>query len=58
MATQVSGTGDVSSGSLTSDAQPAGDFCTTRDSASLAGKNIGDLLNGVGLSWGWFQGGI
>ena len=58
MATQVSGTGDVSSGAVTSDPQPAGDACTTRDSASLAGKNIGDLLNTAGLNWGWFEGGF
>src|SRR4029077_7631237 len=24
----------------------------------LSGKNIGDLLNEAGLSWGWFEGGF
>src|SRR5215831_848078 len=24
----------------------------------MSGQNIGDLLNGAGLSWGWFQGGF
>ncbi len=49
---------DVTDGSLTDDAQPTGDTCTTRDSAHLTGKNIGDLLNAAGLTWGWFQGGF
>jgi phospholipase C len=33
-------------------------MCTTRDSAHLTGKNIGDLLNAAGLTWGWFEGGF
>jgi phospholipase C len=44
--------------SLISDAQPYYDDCSTRDAASLTGKNIGDSLNEAGLSWGWFQGGF
>ena len=44
--------------SLVSDAQPYYDDCSTRDAASLTGKNIGDELNAKGLSWGWFQGGF
>ncbi len=43
--------------SLTSDAQPYWDDCSTRDAVALTGKNIGDELNDAGLSWGWFQGG-
>ena len=43
---------------LISDAQPYYDDCSTRDAASLTGKNVGDLLNAAGLSWGWFQGGF
>jgi phospholipase C len=43
--------------SLTSDAQPYWDDCSTRDGVALAGKNIGDELNDAGLSWGWFEGG-
>jgi phospholipase C len=43
--------------SLTSDAQPYWDDCSTRDAIALNGKNIGDELNAAGLSWGWFQGG-
>jgi phospholipase C len=43
---------------LVSDAQPYYDDCSTRDAVSMTGKNIGDLLNAAGLSWGWFQGGF
>ncbi len=43
--------------SLTSDAQPYYDDCSTRDAVALSGRNVGDLLNQRGLSWGWFQGG-
>jgi phospholipase C len=44
--------------SLTSDAQPFYDDCSTRDAVALTGTNIGDELNAAGLSWGWFQGGF
>jgi phospholipase C len=44
--------------SLTSDAQPYWDDCSTRDAVALTGQNIGDALNAAGLSWGWFQGGF
>jgi phospholipase C len=44
--------------SLTSDAQPYWDDCSTRDAVALKGRNIGDLLNAAGLSWGWFEGGF
>jgi phospholipase C len=44
--------------SLTSDAQPYWDDCSTRDAVALKGTNIGDLLNQHHLSWGWFQGGF
>ena len=44
--------------SLTSDAQPYYDDCSTRDAVAMSGQNIGDLLNAQGISWGWFQGGF
>ncbi len=44
--------------SLTSDAQPYWDDCSTRDAVALKGTNIGDVLNSAGLSWGWFEGGL
>ncbi|MGH2977338.1 MAG: phospholipase C [Gaiellaceae bacterium] len=42
--------------SLTSDAQPYWDDCSTRDAVAMNGKNIGDLLNAQHISWGWFEG--
>ena len=44
--------------SLTSDAQPFWDDCSTRDAVAMSGQNIGDKLNSAGLSWGFFQGGF
>ena len=44
--------------SLTSDAQPYWDDCSTRDAVAMTGTNIGDELNARGVSWGWFEGGL
>jgi len=44
--------------SLTSDAQPYWDDCSTRDAVAMSGTNIGDELNQAGVSWGWFEGGF
>ncbi len=44
--------------SLTNDAQPYWDDCSTRDAVALGGTNIGDLLNRAHQSWGWFEGGF
>jgi phospholipase C len=45
---------------LISDADPVGDVCSTTTGAVVAfkGKNVGDLLNTKGISWGFFQGGF
>ena len=44
---------------LISDADPTGDVCSsTTKSASMSGKNIGDLLNAKNITWGFFQGGF
>ena len=43
------------------DPQPAGDKCNTRDATTSTdpkNKNVGDLLNAKGTTWGWFQGGF
>jgi phospholipase C len=52
--------GDIAGGSAISDGQPSGDACTSRDSFfyTSSSKNIGDLLNAAGDTWGWFQGGF
>jgi phospholipase C len=45
---------------LNSDADPAGDVCSTStgETVRMGGKNIGDLLNASGVSWGFFSGGF
>ncbi|MFZ1870143.1 MAG: alkaline phosphatase family protein [Steroidobacteraceae bacterium] len=44
---------------LISDVDPAYDVCSsTTNQASMLGKNIGDLLNARGISWGGFMGGF
>ncbi len=44
---------------LISDIDPFGDVCSTSSSqGSLSGKNIGDLLNAKGITWGFFEGGF
>jgi len=50
---------DTAMGSVIGDPQPAGDSCDTRaDQVTMSGRNIGDLLNQKGVTWGWFQGGF
>ncbi|MGA1999718.1 MAG: alkaline phosphatase family protein [Terriglobales bacterium] len=55
-------TGDTSSdvvdGTVIGDPQPGIDKCSTRETVTLTGQNVGDLLNLKGVSWGWFQGGF
>ncbi len=45
---------------LNGDSDPLGDVCSssTAFQSNLSGKNVGNLLNTAGLSWGWFQGGF
>ncbi|MCQ4083736.1 alkaline phosphatase family protein [Streptomyces sp. RB6PN25] len=51
-------------GTVIDDPDPAFDDCADSDHTSknalaeLSGKNIGDLLNAKGVTWGWFQGGF
>ncbi|MET9479181.1 alkaline phosphatase family protein [Streptomyces sp. NPDC006638] len=51
-------------GTVVADPDPAYDDCSDSDHtstsalAALKGKNIGDLLNAQGDTWGWFQGGF
>ena len=42
------------------DGDPLDDVCSnpTRFQAEMLGKNVGDLLNTAGLTWGWFNGGF
>jgi phospholipase C len=59
-ATRVTGffAGDIAGNSVIGDPQPAFDKCSNRETVSMSGKNIGDLLNAKGVSWGWFNGGF
>jgi phospholipase C len=52
--------GYVVNGTVIGDAEPYFDKATNpkRVQAALTGKNIGDLLNGKNIAWGWFQGGF
>jgi phospholipase C len=43
--------------SVVADPNPIDDVCSGAG-VSLRGRNIGDLLNERGISWGWFQGGF
>jgi phospholipase C len=44
---------------LMSDIFPTGDVCSpSGTTGSMTSKNIGDLLNTAGVTWGWFQGGF
>jgi phospholipase C len=50
--------GDVVMNTLIGDADPYYDDCGSPDQVALGGKNIGDLLNAQGVTWGWFEGGF
>jgi phospholipase C len=43
---------------LISDLDPTGDICSQGKTASMTGRNIGDLLNDKGITWGFFEGGF
>jgi len=62
MGSNVSGvtvTNTDSSLTLTGDADPTGDVCSTSSKqVSMTGPNIGDLLNAANITWGWFHGGF
>jgi phospholipase C len=54
--------GGASTGAVIGDARPAGDDCNPANKTYVsfpAGTiNVGDLLNNVSYTWGWFQGGF
>lgn len=56
---------EVANSTLISDPDPAHDDCSLASGdegsggvASLSGRNVGDLLDARGVTWGWFQGGF
>jgi phospholipase C len=52
--------GEVENGSVIGDPDPANDDCSKGATVAMAAtnKNVGDLLNEKGITWGWFQGGF
>jgi phospholipase C len=63
-------TGNVVNGTMLGDTEPYFDQCSNPSNAlgseglptgvtvSMTGKNIGNLMNEKGVTWGWFQGGF
>ncbi|HZO80649.1 MAG TPA: alkaline phosphatase family protein [Candidatus Binataceae bacterium] len=45
-------------GTLVGDLDPTGDVCSAGVTIQMGGRNIGDLLDAKGLSWGSFMGGF
>lgn len=43
---------------LFSDADPYFDNTSKGSTIAMTGKNVGDLLNAKGVTWGWFEGGF
>jgi phospholipase C len=62
--TAVVGKDAAGQGTVIADPDPAFDDCSDKDHTStsnlvkMSGRNIGDLLNTKGVTWGWFQGGF
>jgi phospholipase C len=51
--------GGVADHTMINDVDPGYDTCSsTTNSAMMTGKNIGDLLNATGITWGGFMGGF
>jgi phospholipase C len=63
-------TGNVANGTLIGDAEPTFDDCSNSSTplnpdgspggvtASFTGRNVGNLMNAAGVTWGWFQAGF
>ncbi len=46
--------GVVANGSVIANLDPITDDCTTGKTVEMTSKNVGDLLNAKGVTWGWF----
>jgi phospholipase C len=57
-ATPGSISGSVSQGTVIGDPDGGYDDCSGSTTVAMSGKNIGDLLNSHGITWGFFQGGF
>jgi phospholipase C len=55
--------GNAVAGTIIGDLRPFHDDCSPGgggqpNQVTMSGKNVGDLLNDKGITWGWFQGGF
>ena len=57
--------GGATTGAVVGDPRPLLDDCVASNpkfqgvnQITMSGKNVGDLLNAKGITWGWFQGGF
>lgn len=58
-ATPASAGAGTKNGTVVGDPDPALDDCSKNtNKATLNGRNVGDLLNTQGVTWGWFEGGF
>ena len=62
-ATPADQPGDTVAGTLIGDPRPFHDDCSPKGGSQpnqivMSGRNVGDLLNARGVTWGWFQGGF
>jgi phospholipase C len=58
MPTLFVGDTDIRNGTMIGDPDPAFDDCASTNKVYFTGKNVGDLLNQAGTTWGWFEGGF
>jgi len=62
-ATPADSPGNTIAGTLFGDPRPFNDDCSPgggfqKNQVVMSGRNVGDLLNARGVTWGWFQGGF
>lgn len=50
----ASKSGTIANGSVIANINPVTDDCTTGATVEMTSKNVGDLLNAQGVTWGWF----
>jgi len=46
--------GKIANGSIIANVEAGYDDCTGTTPVKMTGKNVGDLLNAAGVTWGWF----
>ena len=56
--TNIVSNADISNGSIIANINPPTslDDCSSGTAVQMTSKNVGDLLNAQGISWGWFYG--